>query len=50
MEVQKKYNLRRKGSPEISSDKNTSTVVKKISENQPKKTSSNINTLAKKID
>ena len=50
MEVHKQYNLRSKGSPEISNDKNTSTVVKKTSENQPKKTASNTNIVAKKID
>ena len=35
MEVHKQYNLRSKGSPESSSDKNTSTAIKKTSKNQP---------------
>ena len=50
MEVHKQYNFRSKGSPEISNDKNTSTVVKKTLENQPKKTASNTNTVAKRTD
>ena len=37
-EVHKEYDLRSKGSLDNSKDKNTSTAVKKKTENQPKKT------------
>ena len=50
MEVHKQCNIRRKGSPYISNDKNTSTVVKRTLENKPKKTASNINIVAKKTN
>ena len=48
MEVHKQYDLRSKGSSEISNDKNTSIVVRKTSENQPKKITINTNTMTKK--
>ena len=50
MEVHKQYDLKIKGSIDNSNDKNTSTVVRKNTENQPKKTTEKPNILAKKID
>ena len=50
MEVHKHYYLRSKGNIDSPNDKNTSFVVRKNTENQPKKTTEKTNILAKKID
>ena len=50
MEVHKQYDLRSKGNVDNSKDKNTSTVVKKNIETQPKKTAEKTNILTKKLD
>lgn len=50
MEVHKQYDLRNKGNIDNSKYKNTSTVVRKNAENQPKKLAEKTNILAKKTD